>query len=289
MKEPELQGQHRISQIYLKQFGFKRDDKWYISVWRKFINHTDIELIETFSKEINVFDLPYVDFRLRRHFENTSNLIESEYSKIINTLANQNQIIPKHKDILCHYVANLICRAKPHRYFFDLLLKNEQTRNKFLNEITMFKDGTLPELQEFLDILKQEFQLNVAIGALMNHLVRVFRAFSFVILKDYNNRGWFTSDNPVILDKQNNHNWVVPIETEIYFPLSRDYCLFMFNNQSEIQTNQLRQFQINKVAQADEKTHANISDRILHNDSDFLIYPAEIDKTYFDADEKNHS
>ena len=36
----EFQGQHRISQIYLKQFGFKRDGKWYISVWRKFLSHT---------------------------------------------------------------------------------------------------------------------------------------------------------------------------------------------------------------------------------------------------------
>ena len=26
MTEPELQGQHRISQIYLKQFGFKREE-----------------------------------------------------------------------------------------------------------------------------------------------------------------------------------------------------------------------------------------------------------------------
>ncbi len=287
MTEPEFQGQHRISKIYLKQFGFKREDKWYISVWRKFINHTEIELIETFSKEVNIFDLPFFDFKLRRHFENTSNLIEKEYPKIINTLANQHQLIPRHKDILCHYVANLICRTKPYRNFFDLLLKSGQTRTKFLNEITMFNEETLPELKEFLDILKEEFQLNVAIGTLMNHLVRVFRAFSFVILKDYGNRGWFTSDNPVIIDKQNNHNWIVPIETEIYFPLSKDFCLFMFNKHSEVKTNPLRQYQINKVAQSDDMTHKNVSDRILHNDNEFLIFPAEIDKTYFDANEKN--
>jgi hypothetical protein len=287
MTEPELQGQHRISQIYLKQFGFKRDDKWYISVWRKFTDHTDIELIETFSKEVNIFDLPFADFKHRRHFENSSNLIEREYSKIINTLANQHQLIPRHKDILRHYVANLVCRTKPYRNFFGLLLKSEQARDKFLNEITMFKEETLPELQKLLDILKQEFQLNVAIGTLMNHLVRVFRAFSFVVLKDYDNRGWFTSDNPVILDKQNNHSWIIPIETEIYFPLSKDFCLFMFNKHSEIQKNHLRKYQINKVAPSDEATYKNISDRILHNNNDFLIFPVEIDKTYFTLDENN--
>lgn len=142
MTEPELQGQHRISQIYLKQFGFKRIGKWYISVWRKFLNHTDIELIEDFSKEINIFDLPYEDFKLRRHFEKSSGIIETNYDTVIKTLTHQKQLIPRHKGLLCHYVANLICRTKPYRDFFDQLLKNEQTRTKFLNEITMFDEAS---------------------------------------------------------------------------------------------------------------------------------------------------
>ena len=287
MTEVEFQKQHRISQIYLKQFGFKRDGKWHISVWRKFINHTDIESVKSFSKEINVFDLPYKDFKLRRHFENTSNLIEGEYSKIINTLAHQHQLIPRHKDVLCHYVANLICRTKPYRNFFDLLLKDELSRNKFLSEITMFREEELPELKQFLEVLNEGFQLNVAIGSLMNHLVHVFRKFDFIILKDFDNRGWFTSDNPVIVDKQKNYSWIVPIEIEIYFPLSKDFCLFMFHKDSEIQTNPLRHLTINKISNADEVTHKSICDRTLHNDNEYLIFPAEIDKTFFDESEKN--
>jgi hypothetical protein len=231
--------------------------------------------------------LPYEDFKLRRHFENTSNIIEGEYAKVIKTLANQHRLIPRHKDVLCHFVANLICRTKPYRDFFDLLLKNEQTRNKFLAEITMFREETLPELKESLEILEKEFQLNVAIGALMNHLVHVFRAFNFIILKDFSNRGWFTSDNPIIVDKQNNHSWIVPVETEIYFPLSKDFCLFMFHKDSEVQNNPLRRLTINKIANPDEVTHKSICDRILHNDNEYLIFPAEIDKTYFEDTDKN--
>ncbi len=256
-------------------------------MWRKFLSHTDIELIEDFSKEVNIFDLPYDDFKLRRHFENTSGIIETNYETVIKTLTHQKQLIPRHKDLLCHYVANLICRTKPYRDFYNQLLKNEQTRNKFLNEITMFDEASLTELKEALDILKADFQLNIAIGFLMNHLVRIFRAFNFIILKDYDNRGWFTSDNPVILDKQNNHSWIIPIETEIYFPLSKDYCLFMFHKESEIKTNLLRNCNTNKITQSDEVTHKNICDRTLHNDNEYLIFPAEIGKTYFDETEKN--
>lgn len=279
MTEAELQGQHRISQIYLKQFGFERDGQWYIAVWRKFLDYTNIEPIKTFSKEVNIFDLPFVDFKLRRHFENTSNLIESEYSKIINTLSNQQQLIPKHKDILCHYVANLICRTKPYRDSFYNLLKNEETRVKFLKEITMFKEEEYPEIQECLDTLKDEFQLNVAICTLMSHLVRVFRSFDFIILKDYENKRWCTSDNPVILDRQNNYSWIIPVETEIYFPLSKDFCLFMFHKHSEIQTTHLRKNKINKVNQSDQLTYDSIFDKILHNENEFLVFPFEIDKT----------
>lgn len=282
LREPEFQGQHRISQIYLKQFGFKRDGKWYISVWRKFLNHTDIELIENFSKGINVFDLPYEDFKFRRHFENTCGVIEAKYGTIVKTLSNQNQLILKHKFLLFQYVAILICRTKPYRDFFDQLLKSEQTRMKFLKEITMFDKTNFSLIKEELDILKEDFQLNVAIGFLMNHLVRVFRVFDCVILKDYGNRGWFTSDNPVFIDKQKNDSWIIPIEAEIYFPLSKDYCLFMFHKQSELNTNPLRKFEINKITASDELTHKNICDRILHNYNEYLIFPAEIDKTYFD-------
>jgi hypothetical protein len=68
----------------------------YISVWRKFLNHTDIELVENFSKEINIFDLPYEDFKLRRHFEDASSIIEANYGTVIKTLTHQKQLISKH-------------------------------------------------------------------------------------------------------------------------------------------------------------------------------------------------
>ena len=287
MSKTELQWQHRISQIYLKQFGFKRDGKWYISIWKKLLNRTDIQLIEDFSKEINIFDLPYEDLKYRRHFENTSGLIEAKYGTVIKTLTNQNQLIPKHKDILCHYVANLICRTRPYRDYFDLLLKNEQTRSKFLSEITMFDEASLSPLKDAIDNLKSDFQLNIAIGFLMNHLVKVFRTFNFVILKDYGNRGWFTSDNPVILDIQDNHSWIIPLETEIYFPLSKDFCLFMYHKESAIKSNLLRSFRLNKITLLDEARHSKICDMTCYNDNDYLIFPAEIDITSLYDSEKN--
>lgn len=161
----EFQKQHRVSQVYLKQFGFLKEGEWHISVWRKFIHHTDIKPIRTFLTEINVFDLPFEDFKDRRHFENTSNIIEREYPKIINSLLYQHKLLPKHRYLLCHYAANLICRTNPYRQFFNRLLYNATTRNKFLEEITMFKEPEeLVNLKNLLNNLHKDFQLNVVMG-----------------------------------------------------------------------------------------------------------------------------
>ena len=275
MAEPEYQGQHQVPQVYLKQFGHKREDKWYIFLCKKFSNKMEVELIENFSKEINIFDLPYEEFELRRHFENNSNKIETEYSKVINSLKNQRQLIPRHKDVLCHFVANLICRTRPYRDFFDLFLRNKGTRDKFLTEIMMFQEEGILELRQDLGIFTEPFQLNVAIGFLMNHLVSLFKKFDFIILKDFNDRGWLTSDNPVILDKKGNHEWIIPIESEIYLPLSKDYSLFMFHKNSPKQTNPFRKLTINKVAQSNEKDYKNICDLIKQNEYEYLIFPSE--------------
>lgn len=115
----------------------------------------------------------------------------------------------------------------------------------------------------------------------MNYLVRVFRAFKFIILKDYNNKGWPTSDNPIILDKQGNSSWIVPIEAKIYLPLSKDFCLFMYNKNSEIHTNPLRNLIVNEINKISEEIYQNICERIMDNKNEYIIFPSEIEKTFF--------
>lgn len=180
MNEPKHQGQHRLSQIYLKQFGYQKNGKWWVSVYHKGKEFTDNVLIEEFTKETNIFDLPFKDFRIKRHFEKSSSLV------VISNLHNQKQTTAKDKDVLCNFVPNLMCRTKPFRHFINLLLNESDTRDKFINEITIFK-GNSKDTIELLSILKTEYQLNVVVGVLMNHLVTVLRHFKQVIIKDSEN------------------------------------------------------------------------------------------------------
>lgn len=290
MSIPKYQGQHRISQVYLKGFGYLKEGKWYIAVWEKTKNYTDYVLIENFTKETNVFDLPFFEtVEERRHFETKSVIIEDQYKKILTTIDKQQQLTPRHEDILRHYTANLICRARPYRELFEDYLKYPHVKEAFLREITMFKQEELPILKESLSYIPEETHLNYITGHIMNFLVTVFRSFNCIILKDYENRGWFTSDNPVIIDTQQDPNeisddyqWTIPIESEIYFPLSPDYCLFLFHPKSLKNSNPLRNLKKNKVHQSDEKTHEKICHLIGAHKSHYFLFNQEMEPFFLD-------
>jgi hypothetical protein len=278
MKHPEFQGQHKLSQIYLKQFGYKKDDKWWLSV-SKFGNpRTENVLIENFTKETNIFDLPFNNFELKRHFENTSNIIENRYQTVISNLDNQKRLTPRDKGLLCNFVPNLMCRTQPFRGLIDSLLRTSDTRDKFLNEITLFSDDT-QETKDQLAMLKIDFQLNVAIGTLMNHMVKVLSNYNQVVIKDEGNKGWMTTDNPVYMDRQDHFEWIIPIEAEIYFPLSKDYCLFMYHEKSPSNLNPLRKLEKDKIHNVDFDTFHGITQKVVTNLYEYLIMPVELEET----------
>jgi len=277
-KEPEFQGQHKIPQVYLKEFGYKKDDEWWLSVLKIGSRKTENVRIVDFTNETNVFDLPFKDMESRRHYENLFNKIENRYNTIIKNLLNQKKLIEKDSDYLNHFVANILCRTNPTRFFIFEFLKDDSIREKFINEITLFSEDR--ELTEkVLKIFKVEYQLNVALGTVINHFVHVFRNFNKVIIKECDGKGWLTTDSPVHIDKQGREEWLIPIEAEIYFPLSKDFCLFMYHPKSEISTNPLRKLKINKINKVDFSTFNSITKKVTFDFDEYLIMNTETEPT----------
>jgi len=277
-KHPEIQRQHRLSQVYLKKFGFEQDGEWIVSVMKLGSGKTKNVKISEFTAEENIFDLPFKDFELRRHFENLSSKLETDYPRLINNLNNQKQLTPKDKDLLNHFVPNMLCRTSHFRFFIDLLIEDMETRKKLLNEITIFQEDN-GQTEFLLDILKPETHLNIVVGTLMNHLVYVFAHFKKIILKSPKGYGWLTSDNPVYMDFQNKGEWIIPIEAEVYFPLSKEYCLFLFNEQSELNSNTLRNLKKDKVNQIDFSTFDKLANKIARNLDEYLIFSEKYEPT----------
>lgn len=271
-KEEHLnQKQHKVSQIYLKQFGYKIDEEYWLSVYKMGNEKTENVLIRNFTTETNIFDLPNDDFEIKRHFENLSSQVESFYRTVISNLHHQKRLTPRDKDVLNHFVANLLCRTNPFRRFINDLLNDDETRNKLINEITMFSNDT-EENKLVLDHFGKDFQLNLALGTLMNHLLNVFRNFKKVIIKDCDGKGWITTDSPVHLDKQKVYEWIIPVESEIYFPLSKDFCLFMYHPESEKKDNPLRELKVDKINEIPFELFEKISMKIGRDFDEYLIF-----------------
>lgn len=277
-KEPEIQGQHKVSQVYLKQFGYEKDGDWWLSVYKAGKNETEIVRISDFTKETNIFDLPINNPEIKRSFENYSNKVENRYRTIISNLHNQKRLTPKDKEILNYFVANILCRTNPFRNLINELLKNSNTRDKFITEMSMFSDD-IEETMKLLSLFKINQQINIAIVPLMDHLVYIFRHFKKVIIRECEGRGWLTTDSPVYIDKQGQNKWIIPPESEIYLPLSKDFCLFMYNPKSEIKSNPLRNLKPDRINTVDFETFENITKKIVIDYDEYLIMNKEIEPT----------
>jgi hypothetical protein len=241
------QRQHRVPKIYLKQFGFQENTIWKVFVVDSKNHSLECIPIDLFSVTINEFDFSADNYKQKRHFEDTAGNIESLYPMVVNTISNQKRLRPKHEDILRHFAASLILRSECNRKFFIDLLQDPETRDKFLDEVMMFDDEKPDIVKLAYSIMDEKEHLPLIQGKIANHLVHVLRSFQAVVLQDFDGRGWPAFDDPVCIDFQKNYSWILPIEAELYLPLSRKYCLFLFHPKSALNINPLRNLQPNKL------------------------------------------
>lgn len=273
-KEPIFQGQHIVPQVYLKQFGYEKNGEWWVSVYKAGTKKTQNERIIDFTKKTNIFDAPFTNIEAKRSFENLNGEIENGYRTILNNIKNQKQITARNKEYAIHFVANMLCRTNPFRNFIIDIINDENSRSKFVNEILLFVDDD-NETKELINAYKSSFHINVASIFIMNHLVEIFRSFEVVIIKRQLDKGWLTTDSPVHLDKQGQFDWIIPIESEIYLPLSKDYCLFMFHRSSKINSNPLRKLRINKINEIEFELFDSITKKLVMGYHEYLIFYTE--------------
>jgi hypothetical protein len=280
--EPEIQMQHRLPKVYLKRFGYRENGRRYITVLEKNKNKTEQKDIETFTAEANIFDYSILpDIKERRHFENLCNKLETQYPNIIESIK-KGSLLSEQWAILCQFIATLIARSGSTRIFYSDLVQRVDTKKKFFDEITIFNE----EYRSHLDVFAWEYSpeetirfISVVAG---EHIAKCLSKFSYVVLKAPRNTGkkWFTSDDPVVIDKQGEYGYLIPIEAEIYFPITKDYCLFVYHKKSKIQNHPLRELEAQKVHECDEVSHAYISMQIIHNAYKYTLLPEKLEVTF---------
>lgn len=287
MRQPANQKQHRVPQVYLKQWGYKAaDDRWYIFTFGRESQKLKDERVDGFSASINIFDYPSDDPIERRHYETTAGLIERRYRSVLNSITHQKGLNKLHEDILRHFTSSLICRAEHHRKFFQDMLGDEKVVDKILGEITMVDDQDTPEMIKLaFTVLEVEQRLSLVQGIVTNHISKLLRSFRAVILKPFDIFKWFTSDNPVYLNYQDDYDMIISVTTEIYLPLSPEYCLFLFHDKSEKRDNPSRLLAPNKIHDIDGETFDWISKQLILNCRK-LIIPLDMREYMEDASQQ---
>ena len=99
------------------------------------------------------------------------------------------------------------------------------------------------------------------------------------MIRDSERKGWLTTDSPVHLDKQGSHEWIIPVESEIYLPLSKDFCLFMFHPKSKICSNPLRKLKIDSINSIDFDTFNKLTKKITFDYDEYLVFNQELEPT----------
>ena len=284
--QPQYQNQHRVSQVYLRQFGYYNSDEWKVSVYRLGHISTENIAIEKFTADFNIFDAPYGDIAFRRNFEIQCGRIENYYPTIISNLENQKQLTPKNIEVLCHFMASLLSRSIPFTDFIQMILRHDQAKARFIDEICMFNDHR-DMLTQILNTIPVENQLNTILGTITAHLVEVFRHFNFLVIKKPTHISWMTSDNPVVVDKKGNMEWLISVDSEIYLPLSREFCLFCFHEEANDVTNPLRNLKEKRVNKISFEHFEILQKKISDNLSKFLVMPIFLEDSELEIPEEH--
>jgi hypothetical protein len=284
-----MQNQHRISQVYLKEFGYlTQGGQWKISALEK--DKFDImqsknklffsqKSIESVTAEFNVFDLYGEEPANSTLFEDLNGKIETWYPSIINNIKIQSKLSALSENILIQFIPNLLCRVEPFRQLIMLHL-NSNNRLLFLKAMCTSHNDKGDRFIDKINTLPIEFQLNPVCLVVMEHILNKLFHFDYIILRDYNQRGWATSDNPVIIENNISHNSIFSIDTELYFPLSKDYCVYFYHVNSKNKKNELRQLKNKSFINATAEIQDEIYKKTIFNANNLIFLPLELNKYY---------
>lgn len=275
------QQQHRVPQVYLKEFGFLDGDQWMITtaekhkaelmrgVGRRWVGAKSIASVTTAENEFDLGDvLPEEKKLLEQFFWN----FENEYGSVVKELDEQ-KFTDESLGKLTDFIAGLLIRSR----LFRNLLAHHLTQpyaHDFLNGMCMWMDAKEREERvRAIEAFDLPHRLNHAAYSIWHHLSSRLRAFEGVLLKDLDNSGWMTSDNPVVLRHfQARGGSLLGRSTEVYFPISKNWCLFLHDPKCLYPMNPMRSIPSRSFVQAHEWMRFIVSEYIWENADEVVFF-----------------
>ncbi|RVT72733.1 DUF4238 domain-containing protein [Flavobacterium sufflavum] len=284
MKNPKKQNQHKLPQVYLREFGYDFKGQKKVSVLKVGEKFTRQKSIESFLSETNVFKIKSINPELENIFEELNGLLENEYLNFISDLDNNHSLSDKSYAVLLQLIPNLLCRTDEIRDLISYLL-NSDAKINFLKIICIHRAQNIEDLieKDFYKIMVvqsvNDNVINRALIFLMEHIFRRIAHYDIVILQSQEDKPWFTTDNPIIFENRMENFEIMLNESEIYFPLSPKYLIYLHHRESKDKVNELRQLEKNKIHLVNDKQNVNLQYKIMKNAIEYVIIEGEFKYT----------
>lgn len=243
--ESETKKQHFVPRVYLKNFGYKKNDDFYVNVLPK--NQPIGSMFESNTKKICAENHLYTlngDIKSRQFLENIySSIFENEYENLFNILTDDNilEISFEKKKSIISTVITMFYRTK-----------------KWLNEINSFNDESLKKIfticeqlnldhytdsngrkisirgksiQDLKGNKKAETKIPFVLSQLETaiKLIEIKQYDNIYVFKIENGEEFITSDNPVFAVNINNLSTIpFDMDNAYYLPISKTYLLSLF-------------------------------------------------------------
>jgi hypothetical protein len=243
LKYPLNQLQHKLPQVYLKQFGYLERDQWKISIIQRGEKFTRQKSIGSFTGETNIFDIESEDDRFPRMFETLNADLENLYPEVLNDIFTNLNVSDNSWEILVQLTPNLMVRSDYWRTFVRGILESEK-KEAFLDITLSIHTNSLEELKElknkyFYKIISDSelsrSTINKTLLHFLNYVFHHLRSLDLIILKAPKGKEFFTSDNPVVFNANQLQGklGLFAIDTELYFPICKDYLAYFHYKESK--------------------------------------------------------
>ncbi len=228
------QKQHRIPQVYLRQWAFRNDkNAEVLSVLKSGEDVSHHVTVKRFTAEKNLFDTTLHDEGFSRFFDKQSQYVESNFPKILQALS-QNAYDGQTRIYLSEFISNLFVRQQTTYDLFKWILPREPLRKKLLNEIAILEDD--PEQPLIRGVYEEmsidpDHTLDSKVSAIIlqawKHFNQVLQRFTHTVIKVPGEMYLPTSDNPVVVQGMAEDAWLIGPDAEIFFPISKEYLVYM--------------------------------------------------------------
>ncbi len=241
------------------------------------------ESIKRFTAEINKFDIKSDQPSMLRLFETHNGLLESQYHNILTDLNNNGTLSDKSYTYLIQLIANLMARSDFWRnQIFDVM--NSSGKEIFLQFIMQHICQGIDDLKTlkekpFFRVLADnpldDGVINRVLIYFQNYIKERIQHFEIAIIQSQGKKHWWTSTNPVAVINGVKGIEILHKESELYFPLSPQYLIYLHHRNSDDQSNDLRKLNTNQIHLATDKENTDLQNIILANHTDYVIVSGE--------------